>query len=152
MRKLIILSALLIVLAACGPSAPAGPGIVVRDAWAPPATATSGETGPGMGGTGAVFMTLANEGRESDRLLGAQTDVAEAVEIHRTVMKGEVMQMERVPSVEVPAGSRVKFEPGGYHLMLLGLRRDLQVGNRFQVTLTFERSGTVTVEVEVRMP
>ncbi|RMF35237.1 MAG: copper chaperone PCu(A)C [Chloroflexi bacterium] len=157
-------------LVACGSSAPAGPQIRAEDVWARPAVMTggaggmemdksggAGEGGMGMGkgmaGTGAVYMTLVNEGREADRLIGAQTDVADVVEIHETKMEGDVMKMQPVAGgLEVPARGQVVLKPGGYHVMLIGLHRDLEVGDRFSLTLKFEKSGTMTVEVEVRQP
>jgi copper(I)-binding protein len=155
-------------LVACGPGAASGPQIRAEDVWARPAVAmkmegmpadepAEGNTeampgGHAMGGTGAVFMTLVNEGREPDRLVAAQADVAETVEIHRTTMEGDVMRMQPVSFVEVPARGDVELKPGGYHVMLIGLRRDLAVGDRFPVTLTFETSPALTVEAEVREP
>ena len=107
---------------------------------------------PGVqGNMGAVFMTLKNEGGEADRLLSAQTDVADVVEIHETVLEGDVAKMQRVTGgIEILAGSQVELKPGGYHVMLIGLSRDLAVGDRFAVTLSFEKSDDLTVEAEVR--
>jgi copper(I)-binding protein len=147
-------------LMACG--APVGPSIEVADVWARPAMTmkASGESsGEGMGmgqpmpGTGAVFMLLKNGGGEPDRLAGGQTDVAEVVEIHETVMEGEVMKMQMLPDgLEVPARGEVLLKPGGYHIMLIGIKRDLEVGDTFSLDLQFEKSGTITVEPKVREP
>ncbi len=60
------------------------------------------------------------------------------------------MTMQEVARVEVPAGETVAFEPGGYHVMLLDLAEPLVAGDTFEMELTFEKAGTVTVEVEVR--
>jgi copper(I)-binding protein len=155
-------------LVACGPGAASDPQIRAEDVWARPAVAmemggmpadepAESDTeptpgGPAMGGTGAVFMTLVNEGREPDRLVAAQADVAETVEIHQTTMEGDVMRMQPVSFIEVPARGEVELKPGGYHVMLIGLRRDLAVGDRFPVTLTFEKSPALTVEAKVREP
>ncbi len=145
-------------LVACGARAPAGPRIRVEDVWSRP-TVAMGKMGSGqshagggdMGSTGVVYLTLINEGREADRLIEVRSDVAKAVELHQTKIEGGVMKMQPVVGgVEIPAGERVAFKPGGYHIMLIGLKRDLQVGDRFTVTLEFEKSGTVTVESEVR--
>ena len=148
------------VLVACG--APTGPTIEAEDVWARPAMTMkdSGESaGEGMGmgqpmpGTGAVFMLLVNEGGEPDRLVSGETDVAEVVEIHETVMEGEVMKMQMLPDgLEVPAKGEVLLKPGGYHVMLIGIKRDLQVGDTFRLDLQFEKSGTLAVNPEVREP
>jgi copper(I)-binding protein len=111
------------------------------------------DMGQPMPGTGAVFMLLKNEGSEPDRLVGGQTDVAEVVEIHETVMEGEVMKMQMLPDgLDAPAKSEVLLEPGSYHIMLIGIKRDLKVGDTFSLNLQFEKSGTITVQPEVREP
>lgn len=154
---LLLLSGLLI---ACG--APSGPRIEVEDVWARPAMSmkesgeSSGEgmgTGQPMPGTGAVFMLLKNVGSEPDRLLGGQTDVAEVVEIHETIMEGEVMKMQMLTDgLDAPAKGEVLLKPGSYHIMLIGIKRDLKVGDTFSLNLQFEKSGTITVEPKVREP
>jgi copper(I)-binding protein len=149
-----------VVLAACG--APAAPQIRAEDVWSRPAVAmgdagesaeSGSETGQGMGGTGAVFMVLANDGQEADRLVGAKTDVAKVVEIHETRMEGDVMKMQMLPDgLEVPARGEVQLKPGGYHVMLIGLQRNLEVGDQFAVELLFEKSESLVVEPVVRQP
>jgi hypothetical protein len=112
-----------------------------------------GGMGKGMAGTGAVFMLLVNDGAEADRLVGGSTDVAEVVEIHETTMEGEVMKMRMLPDgLEVPAKGEVLLKPGGYHVMLIGMKQDLKPGDQFTVDLQFEKSGTITVEPEVQQP
>nr|RPI48538.1 MAG: copper chaperone PCu(A)C [Chloroflexota bacterium] len=115
----------------------------------------AGTMGQGMAapGTGAVFMRLVNDGPEADRLLGGQTEVASVVEIHETVLQGEVMRMRMLPAgLEIPARGEVLLEPGSYHVMLIGIQDDLEPGRRFNIDLQFEKAGTMTVEVEVRQP
>lgn len=156
----VITGLLLAVLVACG--APAGPSITVEDVWSRPAMAmqesegaSEGGMGQGMGmaGTGAVFMLIKNEGGEADRLTGGQTAVAEVVEIHETVIENDIMKMQMLgEGLEVPAGGEVQLEPGGYHVMLIGMKQNLEVGQTFGIDLQFEKSGTIRVEPEVRMP
>jgi len=151
---------LVVVLAACG--GPSGPEIKVKDVWSRPAMAMmmgesdssqSSEGSMGMAGTGAVFMLLVNNGREADRLVGGKTDVAKMVEIHETVMEGEVMKMKMLPDgLEVPAKGEVLLKPGSYHVMLIGMQQDLKPGDSFVLELEFAKSGTVQVEPNVREP
>lgn len=116
-------------------------------------------TRPGLS-TGAVyFRGIRNTGVVADRLLSASTPVAGRVEIHRMQMlqgaQGEVMQMRAVPSLEIPAGATVAMKhgmPDGYHLMLLDLKAPLKDGDRFPVTLTFEKAGVHEVNVWVQTP
>ncbi len=145
MRKwiVVILVTAVLSLAACN-SEPSGPRLAVEDAWArPPATA---------GGNGAVYFRLINSGDQADTLLGIDSPLA-AAEIHQTVLKeNDVMGMERVPSVAIPAQGEVVFEQGGLHVMLIGLERPLAVGDLVPLTLQFERAGKMKVEVEAREP
>jgi copper(I)-binding protein len=100
---------------------------------------------------GAVFMELMNEGGSDDVLVSAETDVANTVELHESKMDEEgVMKMSPVPNIPVPAGGAATLQPGGLHVMLMGLNRELAVGDKFSVTLNFEKSGPKTIEVEVR--
>ncbi len=159
-RLVLVILSTAVLIVACG--APAAPQIRAEDVWSRPAVTTgeADETGAGgsemgqaMGGTGAVFMVLANDGRESDRLVGADTDVAEVAEIHETRMEGDIMKMQMLPDgLEIPAGGRVQLKPGGYHVMLIGLQRNLDVGDRFTIELLFEKSGSLLVEPVVRQP
>jgi copper(I)-binding protein len=143
-------------LAGCG--SPAGPKIRAEDVWSRPAMAmkeaggqSEGQGDMGMAGTGAVFMLLVNEGSEADRLIGGKTDVAKVVEIHETVMENDVMKMQMLSGgLEIPAKGEVLLKPGSYHVMLIGMQRDLKPGDTFTLELEFERSGTLTLEPEVR--
>lgn len=147
-------------LASCG--SPSGPSIEAEDVWSRPAM-SMGEMGSGEGseggmaqgmqGTGAVFMLLVNKGDGADRLMGGETDVAEVVEIHETVISGEVMKMQMLADgLEVPAKGEVLLKPGSYHVMLIGMKQSLKVGDTFTLDLEFEKSGTLTVDPEVREP
>jgi copper(I)-binding protein len=116
-------------------------GLQVQDAWA--RSAASGTT------TGA-FATIVNPTGETDRLVGAESDAAQMVEIHETRMVGDIMQMRPAEAIEIPAGGRVELKPGSYHLMLIELRRDLQPGEKLTITLIFEKAGRLEVEAEVK--
>lgn len=99
---------------------------------------------------GAVYMSILNEGGADDTLISAEADVAESVELHETAMdENDMMQMSPIENVPVPAGGSAVLEPGGKHVMLIGVQAGLAVGDTFDLTLTFEKSGTQTVQVEV---
>lgn len=112
-------------------------------------------TRPGLS-TGAVYVRgIQNTGVLGDRLLSASTPVAGRVEIHRMQMQGDVMQMRAVPALDLPAGATVVMKhgtPDGHHLMLLDLKAPLADGDRFPVTLTFEKAGVHSVKVWVQTP
>ncbi len=98
---------------------------------------------------GVSYITVYNSGSRTDRLIGASTYIADRAELHTHEMKGDVMKMRPVEAVEIPAGGTVEFEPGGLHIMLLGLRTPLRKGMTFPMTLEFESAGDVDVDVVI---
>lgn len=107
-------------------------------------------TAPGAP-VGVGYFVLVNEGAVDARLVGGASPVAGRVMLHRSVEADGTARMEHQHhGVVVPAGGRVAFAPGGYHLMLMQLQRPLEKGDRVPVTLEFERAGTVEVELEVK--
>ena len=96
----------------------------------------------------AAFMTIHNAG-DADRLVAAAADVSERVELHTHMMEGDVMKMRQVEAIEVPAGGMAELQPGGFHVMLIGLKAPLKEGEHFPLTLTFEKAGEMTLEVTV---
>jgi copper(I)-binding protein len=109
---------------------------------------------PGAAGQdSAVYFTIHNPAGQADHLLGVATEVTPHAELHRTAIDANgVASMSHQDAVEIPAGSEVEFAPGGLHVMLAGLAHDLQPGDTFPLTLTFEHAGEVTVQVEVETP
>lgn len=105
---------------------------------------------PPVAQTGAGFMTLTNAGSDGDTLLGASADVSERVELHTHTHENGVMKMRQVENIPVPANGSARLEPGGLHVMFIGLRAPLVAGQRFPVTLQFEKAGAVPVEMEVQ--
>ncbi|HEX6959043.1 MAG TPA: DUF1775 domain-containing protein [Ferrovibrio sp.] len=101
---------------------------------------------------GGAFMQLTNSGKTDDKLIRAAAPVAENVEIHEHAMEGGAMRMRPVDGVPIPAGGTALLQPGGYHVMMIGLKHPLKQGDHFPLTLTFEKAGTVTVDVPVLTP
>ena len=99
--------------------------------------------------TGLVSFAIENASNSAERLLRASTPVAAGVVLHQMAQKGGMMTMRAVPSLEIGPGARLELGPGGYHLMLIDLKQPLKPGDRFPLTLTFERLGTVTTIVTV---
>lgn len=104
----------------------------------------------GKAQVGAAFMTLKNGSVSDDTLLSASSPVADNAELHNHIMEGDVMRMREVKSIDVPAGGMVALQPGGLHVMLIGLKQPLRQGEVFPLTLTFAKAGVVTVEVPVK--
>ena len=108
-------------------------------------------TVPGQGGTGAFMTIVAKDG---GKLVGAASPVAGVVELHEMAMDNNVMKMRAIPALDLPAGRAVQLKPGGYHVMLLDLKRPLKVGEKVRIELRLETPDgkriTQPVEVEVR--
>jgi copper(I)-binding protein len=102
--------------------------------------------------TVAAYFVITNKGKTADRLLSVDSPIAGAAQLHEHVMQDDMMKMQQVPSVEIPAGGTVTFAPMAYHVMLLELkdRSLLSDGKRFALTMHFEKSADVTVEVAVQ--
>jgi copper(I)-binding protein len=114
----------------------------ISQAWAR-ATPPSAPAGGG-------FLKITNTGATPDRLVSARSPAADIVQVHEMKMDGSVMRMREVEKgLEIPAGGSVTLAPGGYHLMMMGLKGPLKQGSTVPVTLTFEKAGTVDVELAV---
>ncbi len=115
--------------------------ITVGEPWA--------RASAGKARNGAAYMTIRNAGA-ADRLVAASAKVSKKAELHTHIRDGDVMRMRRVDAINLDAYARTKLEPGGLHVMLMGLNAPLKEGDSFPLTLTFERAGEVTVDVPVR--
>jgi len=98
----------------------------------------------------AAYMTLMTHGDQADKLIGAATPVAETAELHNHLMEDGIAKMRSVDGVEVIPGEPATLEPGGFHVMLMGLKGKLEEGDVFPLTLTFEQAGEVTLEVPIK--
>jgi len=139
MRRLIVTSVL--GAAALAAQAQDAGSLLIAHPWAR-ATA-QGQT------VGGAYLEIDNRGKTPDRLLGVQSGVADAAQMHRMQMEGNVMRMREVPAIEIPAGGKVALTPGGLHIMLVGLKAPLATGRSFPLVLRFEKAGEVKVEVKV---
>jgi hypothetical protein len=179
-RFLMLLAFTLLWVSACGPttatpttvsqsSGAAQPGakVQISETWAraasgpamsmpgmstPQAMGTPSSMGMGAGPNSAVYMKIRNLTSNPDKLIKAQSDVSNVVELHTVEKEGDVMKMKPVPAIEVPANGEVALQPGGFHVMLIGLKKDLNPGDKVRVKLTFEKAGELDVEAEVRKP
>jgi copper(I)-binding protein len=116
--------------------------VMIHEPWARPSI--------GNAPNSAAYMTLEIMGEESDRLVGGSCPVAEKAEVHTHLMEGGVAKMRPVDAVEVSPGSPTVLEPGGLHLMLIGLNQKLEEGATIPLTLVFENAGEVTLEVPIK--
>ena len=115
-------------------------GLTVQAPWARPAAA---------GQMGVVYMTVMDAGAP-DVLIGVQTPVADDAQLHQSKMQGGVMEMRQVKSAPVGPGEPLVLAPGGYHIMLMGLKQALKEGDTVPVTLVFRNAGAVTAQASVQ--
>jgi copper(I)-binding protein len=117
--------------------------LVISSAWS--------RATPAGAAVAGGYLTISNKGTSAERLVSFTTDLAGQPEVHEMSNEGGVMKMRPLTKgLVIPAGATVKLEPGGYHLMLLQLKKPLAAGQRFKATLVFEKAGPVEVEFEVR--
>lgn len=141
----VLLSALLILfLAAAGQAEKKADAahIVIKDAWVmevPPSSEMS-----------AAYMRIENSAAKASALVAVETDASRVVELHRMSHEGGMMKMEKVSQIQVPAKSSVALEPGGLHLMLIGLQRKLKQGDEITFTLRFQDGAEEKVVAPVR--
>lgn len=117
-------------------------GIMVEQPWA---RATAGPAK-----AGAAYMTLVNHGHAADRLVGAKSDLAARTEIHTHLMENGVMKMRQVEGIEVAPGTPTVLQPGGLHIMFMGLKAPFKEGQALPLTLVFENAGEVPVTFTVQ--
>jgi periplasmic copper chaperone A len=115
--------------------------IVIQSPWS--------RATPSGAKNGAVFLSIRNEGAEPDRLIGVDSAVASTVSLHGYEMNNDIMRMDHVQAIDLPAGAEVMLKPHSFHVMLMGLQRPLIENESFPLTLVFERAGSVTVEVKI---
>jgi len=136
-----VLAAAALFAAAAAPAVAATPALLQAvQPWSRPAAA---------GGNGAGYLTLVNRGKTADALVGAESPLAQKVEMHTSSMAGGVMKMSQEARVPLPAGGQVAFAPGGRHLMLIGLKQALKTGDKVPATLRFASGQQLKVEFVV---
>ncbi|MBA3766168.1 MAG: copper chaperone PCu(A)C [Acidobacteria bacterium] len=116
--------------------------IIIKDAWI--------QEGPPSQKITAAFMVIENHNSEEISLLSASTDVARVVELHTMEFEDGIMRMRQVASINIPAEGSVELKPGGYHLMVIDVNKELKEGADVKVTLRFSNDVQKTVIVPVK--
>lgn len=106
-------------------------------------------TVPAQQSTGAYMHLVAPAG---GRLVGVKSPIAAQVELHQMEMSGEMMKMRQVDGIDLPAGKGVNLASGGYHIMLVGLKRQLKAGEAVEITLLVEGKDKKREDVTVKVP
>ncbi len=129
------------------PAMPAGPVVTLGElSLAGPFTRATLPAAKSGGG----YVAITNNGAVADRLVSAASDAAAMVQLHEMKMEGDQMKMtEKAGGIEIPAGETVLLAPGGLHIMFMGLKAPFVEGASVPVTLTFERAGTIDIDLAV---
>jgi hypothetical protein len=114
--------------------------IVVTEAWAR-------ATPPGAS-VGAIYLTIENRGAAEVRVISVASSAANSAMLHATVEEDGISQMRESEGRIAPSGT-LKMEPGGTHIMLMGLSKPLMEGETVEVTLSFDKAGKVTINATV---
>lgn len=151
MKKAVLFTAIVALVAISG--APAVGSSVEGDSMARDQLSVRGawvaEALPGQSMT-AAYMTISSEGDVEEELVSVESDVAENLELHEMVQQGEMMRMRKVDSIVIGPGEEVAVEPGGLHIMLIGLTREIKEGDTVELNLIFESGATLTVSAPVK--
>jgi copper(I)-binding protein len=120
-------------------SFPALAGVTVTNAWVRSTVAQQKVTGG--------FMTLTSS--SDTYLVGASSPIAESAEVHEMSMENGIMRMRAIPRLQLPAGKPVELKPGGFHIMLFGLKQQVKPGDTIVLTLSFEDGQQQRTELRV---
>ena len=144
---IIFLVLLLGILFILGCSSSSGPDISIENAW--------GRSLPRAATNGAFYMIIKNEGGDTDRLIAGESEACTIVELHESFETEEgAMGMRPVEggAIEVPAGGQAELKIGGLHIMCIDKLEEFEAGAVLPLTLRFEKSGQIYVDVEIREP
>lgn len=98
---------------------------------------------------GGGYLTIVNTGEDGDALIEVRAGFPRVM-LHRSEEENGIARMKHVDRIAIPAGETVALEPGGYHIMFMGLDGSpFESGNTFPATLVFESAGEVEVEFKI---
>jgi len=98
---------------------------------------------------GAAYLQLHNMGTESDELMSVSASIAKHTMLHESYFEDSKVAMRHISSLVINAGKRVEFKPGGFHIMLMGLKEPLNEGTSFELILNFKKAGAIKTTVKV---
>lgn len=114
--------------------------IVVQNPWARPS----------INNNSAVYMSIQNNDVKDDQLIKADCELAGKTEIHKTIEVQGIISMVPINNVGLPAGVKIELAPKALHIMLFDLKKELKENDTFPLTLTFQNSGEMTIQVKVK--
>ena len=116
--------------------------VLIRDGWVQ-------EVPPSQKIT-AAYLTIENRSGADISLQAAKSEVAQVVELHKMELTDGMMKMRKVETIDIAAGGTVELKPGGYHLMVIGLKKELKEGDMISITLQFSHDIRKTITIPVK--
>jgi hypothetical protein len=102
--------------------------------------------------TSAAYLTIINsDANTDDKLIAASSPAATMLHLHETKVDGDVASMVMMNELVLPPNSTTRFEPGGLHIMLMGIKQPLKVGDKVELLLSFEKAGEIKILADVRL-
>jgi len=98
----------------------------------------------------AAFMLLKNSSDVEIALIKADSDIADAVELHEHIKENGMMKMRQVTQIAIAANGETALKPGGYHIMLIGLKKEIKLGDEIDITLSFDNDTQQTIKAKVK--
>ncbi len=122
---------------------PSEDNVIIKDAWMRPSSQNMAT---------ALYFTIENEGTTADTLFKVDSDIAGKVEIHETYSQEDMMGMRKVDFVVIDSKTSFEFKPGGYHVMLMKLKKDINDGDKENFTLYFKQAGEIKITAMASKP
>lgn len=140
MKRVLLLAASLMGFTVCAGAAETTAGtLAIENPWARASA----------GSAAGAFLTIRNDGGD-DKLVAVTSSAASDVQLHVTIKEGDVMKMRAVDGLDIPAHGEAVLQPGGSHIMLMGLKTPLKEGDSLPLTLHFAKAGMVDVVASVQ--
>ena len=118
-----------------------GEDIVIKNQWLRPSAEKM---------VTALYLSIENKGVFPDTLYSVESGISEKIEIHETYSSGDMMGMREIGSIVIEAGEVVKLEPGGKHIMVMKLKRDIRDGDEINFILRFKGAGEISITTEAK--
>jgi copper(I)-binding protein len=115
--------------------------IVIKDQWLRPSAKKMAT---------ALYFTIENKSDRPDTLFLVETDISDKIEIHETYSSGDLMGMREIGSIVIEAGEKVKLQPGGIHIMVMKLKRDIRNRDEIDFILRFRLAGDINITAEAK--
>ncbi len=117
-----------------------GNNVEIKDAWL--------RTGA-KGLNSALYFKIENNSETPDTLYKVSSSIAKHIQMHETYKKNDMMGMREIKNLEVKSNSSIEFKPGGYHIMLMDLNKDLKPGDEINFTMFFKQLGKINIKAKV---